>query len=324
MGQSDIIIKPIRAEYEQFHAMYNHFAETDNPLLRTVLSHMVQRSGKQMRPILSLLFAKLHGGITKDSYSVAIAIELLHNASLLHDDVVDESLMRRGQKSINAEFGNKVSVLAGDYLLSTSSAFIAETGNAEMARVMSRIGQELSDGELYQLSQSQEIDLSEDTYFKIISKKTACLFGACTQLGALSAGATAEEAENARKFGESIGICFQIRDDIFDYFDDAQIGKPTGNDMREGKLTLPILYAIRQAATDSVMKQIELLKQGKLDDDGIRNLILFAIDNGGIEYAERRMKEYCEHAQSLLPPTADEELQQAILAHMEMVVGRTY
>lgn len=324
MGPSDIIIKPIRAEYEQFRSMYSHFAETENPLLSKVLRHIVQRSGKQMRPILSLLFAKLYGGITEASYSVAIAIELLHNASLLHDDVVDESLMRRGQKSINAEFGNKISVLTGDYLLSTSSAFIAHTGNPEMAQVMSRVGQELSDGELYQLSQSHEIDLTEETYYKVISKKTASLFSACTQLGALSAGATLEETENARKFGEFIGICFQIRDDIFDYFDDTQIGKPTGNDMREGKLTLPILYAIQQAGNDEVMKKIVLLKQGRLDDEGIHSLIRFAVDNGGIEYAEKKMEEYCERAKRLLPATADAETLQSVLAHMNMVVGRSF
>ena len=323
MNQLDIIKNPIAQEFEQFQRMYADFAVTENPLLRDVLNHVIQRKGKQMRPMLTLLFAKLFGGVKESTYNAAMSLELLHTASLLHDDVIDESLERRGQPSVNALFGNQVSVLVGDYVLSTSLMYMSRTENGEMAKVVARLAQLLSDGELYQLFQSHENVVSEDVYFLIIKKKTAALFSACAQLGALSAEATPEKVAKAAKIGEFIGICFQIRDDIFDYFDSAEIGKPTGNDMREGKLTLPAIYALKNHADQRMLDMVEELKSGSLSDEGITELIEFAKANGGIEYAHQVMEDYRARALQLLPETADPEVLNAIIAHMDYVIGRS-
>lgn len=323
MNQLDIIKNPIAQEFEQFQRMYADFAVTENPLLRDVLNHVIQRKGKQMRPMLTLLFAKLFGGVKESTYNAAMSLELLHTASLLHDDVIDESLERRGQPSVNALFGNQVSVLVGDYVLSTSLMYMSRTENGEMAKVVARLAQLLSDGELYQLFQSHENVVSEDVYFLIIKKKTAALFSACAQLGALSAEATPEKVAKAAKIGEFIGICFQIRDDIFDYYDSSEIGKPTGNDMREGKLTLPIIYAVRHTTDEHILDQIEQLKAGSLTDEGISELIEFAKSNGGIEYAQQVMEDYRDKAVNLLPNDADDSILEAITAYLDFVIGRT-
>lgn len=323
MNQLDIIKNPIAQEFEQFQRMYADFAVTENPLLRDVLNHVIQRKGKQMRPMLTLLFAKLFGGVKESTYNAAMSLELLHTASLLHDDVIDESLERRGQPSVNALFGNQVSVLVGDYVLSTSLMYMSRTENGEMAKVVARLAQLLSDGELYQLFQSHENVVSEDVYFLIIKKKTAALFSACAQLGALSAEATPEKVAKSAKIGEFIGICFQIRDDIFDYYDSSEIGKPTGNDMREGKLTLPIIYAVRHTTDEHILDQIEQLKAGSLTDEGISELIEFAKSNGGIEYAQQVMEDYRDKAVNLLPKDADDSILEAITAYLDFVIGRT-
>lgn len=322
MTQLEIIKKPIAEEFARFQQLFNESAATDNPLLREALAHIVQRKGKQMRPVLMLLFAKLFGEINDDTYNAAISLELLHTASLIHDDVVDESLERRGQSSVNATFGNKISVLVGDYVLANSLSYMARTENGEMAKVVSRLAQMLSDGELYQLFQSHENVVSEDVYFLIIKKKTAALFSACAQLGAISVNAKPEEIEIAAKFGEFIGICFQIRDDIFDYYDDPEIGKPTGNDMREGKLTLPIIYALRHHGNEQMDSMVEQLKTGALSDEGIAELIEFAKANGGIEYAQSVMDDYRERALSLLPKDGDPAIIDSIVAHLDYVIGR--
>ena len=322
MTQLEIIRRPIAEEFEHFQRMFSNFADTDNPLLREVINHIVQRKGKQMRPALTLLFAKLYGGVGEATYNAALSLELLHTASLLHDDVVDNSLTRRGQRSVNAIYGNQVSVLVGDFVLATSLTYMSHTENGEMAKVVAELAQALSDGELYQLLQSHENIVSEEVYFHIIKKKTAALFSACAQLGAMSADATPEEVEKAAKFGEFIGICFQIRDDIFDYFDSAEIGKPTGNDMREGKLTLPAIYALKNHADQRMLDMVEELKSGSLSDEGITELIEFAKANGGIEYAHQVMEDYRAQALQLLPEIADPEVLNAIIAHMDYVIGR--
>ena len=224
MDSISIIRTPIESELEAFKELYDSSLSSSNTLLDSVVAHIRQRSGKMMRPILVLLVARLYGVVSPATLHAAVSLELLHNASLVHDDVVDESTERRGQLSVNAIFNNKVAVLTGDYLLATSLVHAELTNSHQIIRLVSSLGQDLA-----------------DVYFDVIRKKTAALFAACTAAAAYSVGVSEEEVKLARLLGEYIGICFQIKDDIFDYFDSKEIGKPTGNDMLEGKLTLPVL-----------------------------------------------------------------------------------
>ena len=322
MNPLEAIIKPVEQEYRHFQSLYDKFTVTDNPLLREVLNHIVQKKGKQMRPILALLFAKLFGEIGDSTYNSALSLELLHTASLVHDDVIDESDTRRGQPSVNASYGNKIAVLSGDYLLSISMMYMARTNNMEMAKVVGQLAQVLSDGELFQLFESRENVVSEDVYFLIIKKKTAALFSACSRLGALSVGASPKDVEIAAKIGEFIGICFQIRDDIFDYFESTTLGKPTGSDMREGKLTLPIIYTVRNFGTEDIHQKIKLLKASTLADGDIQGLIDFAKSHGGIAYAESVMRSYREKVLALLAEYDNKEIVSAIIAYLDYVISR--
>ena len=251
MDNSSLIKTPIAAELDDFKKLFDNSLTSSNFLLNEVISHIRQKNGKMMRPILLLLVAKLYGRICPESLHAAVSLELLHTASLVHDDVVDESTERRGQLSVNAIYNNKVAVLVGDYLLATALVQVGKTHNYAIIDVVSRLGQNLSEGELLQLSNVSNLQFSEEIYFDVIRKKTAVLFAACTKSGALSVGVTDEQAEFARQFGEYIGLCFQIKDDIFDYYDSKEIGKPTGNDMLEGKLTLPVLYALNSTKDES-------------------------------------------------------------------------
>ena len=322
MDTSSVIQTPISAELEDFRQLFASSLSSSNHLLNSVIEHIRQRSGKMMRPILVLLSAKLCGSVNEIALRSAVALELLHNASLVHDDVVDESGERRGQRSVNAVFNNKVAVLSGDYLLATALVQVSLTRNHDIIDVVSALGQDLADGELLQLSNVDNADFSETVYFEIIRKKTAVLFAACTKCGALSAGAPAEVVERARLFGEYIGLCFQIKDDIFDYFEDKQIGKPTGNDMHEGKLTLPVLHVLN-ATGDEEARAIALrVKSGCASADEIGRLVAFTKENGGIEYAERMMRNYRDEAFALLPSTADAAVRQALEAYLNYVVER--
>ena len=319
MTQLEIIRRPIAEEFEHFQRMFSNFADTDNPLLREVINHIVQRKGKQMRPALTLLFAKLYGGVGEATYNAALSLELLHTASLLHDDVVDNSLTRRGQRSVNAIYGNQVSVLVGDFVLATSLTYMSHTENGEMAKVVAKLAQALSDGELYQLLQSHENIVSEEVYFHIIKKKTAALFSACAQLGAMSADATPEEVAKAAKFGEFIGICFQIRDDIFDYFPSSDIGKPSGHDIQEGKVTLPLLYALQYGPAAEAEKMRAMIEgERELNADQVATLVEFAKAVGGVEYAQAKMKNLAFDAKKLLdayPTTPAREALKSLITY---------
>ena len=312
MDIASVIQAPISAELEDFRQLFARSLSSSNPLLNSVIEHIRQRSGKMMRPMLVLLSAKLCGAVSPAALHAAVALELLHNASLVHDDVVDESGERRGQLSVNAVFNNKVAVLSGDYLLATALVQVALTRNHDIIDVVSALGQDLADGELLQLSNVGNTDFSESVYFEIIHKKTAVLFAACTKCGALSAGASAEDVEKARLFGEYIGLCFQIKDDIFDYYEDKQIGK----------LTLPVLHVLN-ATGDEEARAIALrVKSGAASADEIGRLVAFTKENGGIEYAERVMRDYREKAFALLPTTADTAVRQSLEAYLNYVVER--
>lgn len=315
------IILPIEAEFTAFRKKQDDLAVNPNPLLREIILHVNKQRGKQMRPMMVLLFGKMFGKIADTTYDAALALELLHTASLVHDDVVDDSMQRRGQASVNAIYNNKLAVLVGDYLLSTALVFTGRCNDPRITNIIGALGQTLADGEIFQMFHSHEKLVSEEVYFEIIRKKTASLFAACAEIGALSAGASDENVARARQIGEYIGLCFQIRDDIFDYYSN-DVGKPTGNDMREGKLTLPIIYAVRTQGDDHIREMIDRLKNGKLAEPEINELITFAKTYGGIEYAEQTMQQYRQKAINLLPEGIDNDIREAILAYMQMVIDR--
>ena len=322
MDRSSLIIAPIIGEMEEFKTLFGSTLSSSNLLLQDVIAHIRQKSGKMMRPMLVLLAAKLLGDVRPATLHAAAALELLHTASLVHDDVVDESTERRGQLSVNAVFNNKVAVLTGDYLLATALLQAASTRHLDIIDLISVLGRELAEGELLQLSNVQNQQFSEEVYFEVIRKKTAMLFAACTQAGALSVGADAAKTETLRKFGEYIGLCFQIKDDIFDYYDSKEIGKPTGNDMLEGKLTLPVLYALN-STHDAEATAIALrVKSGKATLDEISRLIAFAKDNGGIEYARQAMRCHRDRALALLDSVSDSDVKTALAAYIDYVVER--
>ena len=297
MDYLSIIKQPISSELCDFIDLFNKSLSHTDGLLSQALEHIRNRAGKRMRPILILLMAKNFGEITDVTQHAAVGLELLHTASLVHDDVVDESGERRGQKSVNAMFDNKVAVLVGDYILSTALLHVSYTHSEIIVRYLAELGRTLSNGEILQLSNIQNQEISEEVYYQVIKQKTAALFEACAAIGALSAGAAEEEIQEAKKFGQNLGVIFQIRDDIFDYYDQANVGKPTGNDMAEGKLTLPVIYALRSTGNQDMLALARKVKAGTVTKDEIAELVKFTKENGGIEYADQRMWEL--HAESV-------------------------
>ena len=273
MDRLEQIKQPVLAEFEVFKQKFDASLQSSNPLLGEVIRFIKQRKGKMMRPLLALLMAKLHGEIVDSTYYAAISLELLHTASLVHDDVVDESDKRRGQSSVNAIYDNKVSVLVGDYLLATSLTNAALTGDIRLVELVSRLGQNLSEGEIIQLSNTNASDFSEEVYFDVIKKKTAALFATAAEAGAISTRISDEKANNAALFGELIGIAFQIKDDIFDYYTSDVLGKPTGNDMREGKLTLPALYVLNTYQDEQMVSLALKIRSLEASDEEIAHFI---------------------------------------------------
>ena len=322
MDSISLIKSPISAELEDFKKHFDTRLSSSNLLLNSVIAHIRQKNGKMMRPILVLLAAKLYNEVRPATLHAAVALELLHTASLVHDDVVDESTERRGQLSVNAIFNNKVAVLTGDYLLATALVEVGMTRNYAILDLVSNLGQDLAEGELLQLSNVSNPEYSEEVYFDVIRKKTAVLFAACMKAGALSVGVDDEKAEYARLFGEYIGLCFQIKDDIFDYYENKEIGKPTGNDMVEGKLTLPALHVLNTVKDKTAEEIAVKIKNGEATPGEIAHLIEFTKQNGGIEYASQVMYDYKEKALSLLASLPDTEVKVALAGYLDYVVER--
>ena len=322
MNRLEQIKRPISAEFEVFKQKFDASLQSSNPLLGEVINFIKQRNGKMMRPMLALLMAKLCGEIKDSTYYAAISLELLHTASLVHDDVVDESDKRRGQSSVNAVYDNKVSVLVGDYLLATSLTNAALTADVQLVELVSRLGQALSEGEIIQLSNTNASDFSEDVYFDVIRKKTAALFSTASEAGARSVKCTDEMAQKAALFGELIGIAFQIKDDIFDYYTSDVLGKPTGNDMKEGKLTLPSLYVLNALQDESMIALALKIRSLEATDEEIAQFIEYVKCNGGIEYATKVMKGYRDKAIEVLPSTASQDLKDALAAYIDYVIER--
>ncbi len=325
MDQLSLIKAPIEQELSTFITLFNDSLTHSDQLLGNALSHIRQRGGKRMRPILTLLLAKNFGTVNESTQNAALGLELLHTASLVHDDVVDESDERRGQPSVNASFNNKVAVLVGDYILSTALLRVSQTGDQRIVENLAQLGQTLAAGEILQLTNIQNQDFSEEVYYQVIKKKTAALFESCAALGALSAGASEEVVSKAALFGQNLGIIFQIRDDIFDYFDSKEIGKPTGNDMVEGKLTLPVLYALNKTHSDLMITLARKVKAGTINHDEIAVLVAFTKEQGGIEYADKRMLDYHAEAKTFIDEYVKKaEIRDALIAYLDYVVQRNY
>lgn len=323
MDYLKLIKQPIEQDLLDFIELFNQSLTHDNGLLGTALQHIRQRGGKRMRPMLILLMAKNCGDVSMVTQHAAVGLELLHTASLVHDDVVDESSERRGQASVNATYDNKVAVLVGDYILSTALLHVSKTGNQRIVEYLAELGRTLAAGEILQLSNIQNQEISEEVYYQIIKNKTAALFEACAAIGALSAGASEEAVLRAGQFGQDLGIMFQIRDDIFDYFDSKEIGKPTGNDMAEGKLTLPVIYALNNHRMDSMMTLARKVKQGGVNADEIAVLVEFTKQAGGIEYAEQRMEDFRQKCQTYIDENVrNNEIRQALIAYVDFVIQR--
>lgn len=323
MDSSSLIKSPVTAELEAFEKLFDATLASDNVLLNSATDYIRRRNGKRMRPILVLLLGKLLGNVCDATLHAAVSLELLHTASLVHDDVVDESAERRGQLSVNAAFSNKVAVLVGDFLLANSLVHASQTFNHAIIGTVSVLGRELADGELLQLSNVSSDTFSEEVYFKVIRKKTAALFAACSKVAAISVGASEELTEQARLFGERIGICFQIRDDIFDYFNSPEIGKPTGNDMAEGKLTLPLLYVLNTHPEEWAVELALKVRNGNATEEEIKRLVEFTIQNGGIEYAEEVMLKYRSQALDWVNSFEGvPEVKQALTAFVNYVTER--
>ncbi len=325
MDYLSIIRKPIETDLNHFIELFNHSLEHDYGLLSSVLSHIRQQGGKRMRPILMLLMAKNYGKITNVTQYSAVGLELLHTASLVHDDVVDESGERRGQASVNATYNNKVAVLVGDFILSTALLNVSFTNNQQIIEYLAELGRTLAAGEVLQLSNIDNQEISEDVYYEIIKNKTAALFEACAAIGALSANASEEDVLKAKEFGRNLGIMFQIRDDIFDYFDSKEIGKPTGNDMAEGKLTLPVIYALNNTNFDAMVTLAQKVKARTINTDEIAVLVEFTKQEGGIDYAENKMAEISKLCMDYLEESVkDKAVKEALTAYVDYVVRRNY
>ena len=325
MDSLSLIKRPIELEFSTFVELFTQAMTHEDGLLGNVLAHIRQRGGKRMRPILTLLMAKNFGEVSDVTQNAAIGLELLHTASLVHDDVVDESAERRGQASVNATFNNKVAVLVGDYILSTALYHVSKTGNRRIVENLSQLGRTLAEGEILQLSNVQNPDFSEQVYYDVIHKKTASLFESCAVLGCLSVGAPDAEIERARQFGETLGMMFQIRDDIFDYYDSREIGKPTGNDMAEGKLTLPVLYALKTTPMQSMITLAKKVKAGTINTDEIAVLVDYTKQAGGIEYAEQRMQDFYDQSMVFIDESVKKvEIRDALVTYLDYVMKRHY
>ncbi len=295
---------------------------TVNPMMNEVVDNYLRTKGKQIRPIIVMLSAKMLGEVNDSVLYAAAALEMLHNASLIHDDVVDETKIRRGQDTINSMWGNHVAVLVGDYFVSNALAVGIRTGNIHVVAALSELGVELSTGEVDQLSNARNHTFNEEAYLNMIRKKTASLFMNCMRMGAETSGATPEQWTPMVRFAELLGLCFQIRDDVFDYFPAGEIGKPTGNDLREGKVTLPLLYALRSAPRAEVDAMLALLNKEQLSEEEIHTLVEFAVRSGGIDYAYSVMREMQREGAEILEKYPDSDAKKSFSEIFEFIISR--
>ena len=324
MNTLEALQKPIADVLEQYKQQFEETLQSDNPLLQQAIDHLLQKKGKLVRPTLVFLSAKLSGTVNQRVYDVALALELLHTASLVHDDVVDESDRRRGQASVNALMTNQIAVLVGDFLLSRALHHAALTSDTKVVDVIANLGQTLADGELLQLANLDEEKLDEASYYMVVRKKTSSLFAVAAQLGVLASGGSEEEAERMRRFGHLVGTCFQLRDDIFDYDTKTDVGKPAGNDMKEGKLTLPVIHVINKTKDEEMLSKALKVRRGEATQEEIDDLVAFTIDNEGIEYAYWAMNEFRMMADGLIDESRDPAIVESLHSLVSFMAERKY
>lgn len=313
---------PIANEMEEFEIRFKESMKSKAPLLDKITRYIIKRKGKQMRPMFVFLSAKLCGTVNNDTYTAASLIELLHTATLVHDDVVDDANLRRGFFSINALWKNKIGVLVGDFLLSRGLLMSIENGAFELLRIVSRAVSEMSEGELLQMEKARKLNITEDVYFEIIRQKTASLIAACCESGAYSVHANADQCRMMHNFGEKVGIAFQIKDDLFDYNPSGKIGKPTGIDIKEKKMTLPLIYALIHAAKNDRRWIIQTVKSNNNDAEKVRKVIEFVVRSGGIEYATQKMYDYRTQALEILYNFEDSEPRRALESLVDYTIYR--
>ncbi|MEL4307968.1 polyprenyl synthetase family protein [Joostella sp. CR20] len=314
---------PIRAEMELFEKKFHESMSSKVALLNRITYYIVNRKGKQMRPMFVFLVAKMvsEGKVNDRTYRGASVIELIHTATLVHDDVVDDSNRRRGFFSINALWKNKIAVLVGDYLLSKGLLLSIDNEDFDLLKIISVAVREMSEGELLQIEKARRLDITEDVYYEIIRQKTATLIAACCSIGACSVAPTSDNVEKMRKFGELIGMAFQIKDDLFDYTD-GPIGKPTGIDIKEQKMTLPLIYTLNNASKEEKKWLINSVKKHNKDKKRVQEVIAFVKDKGGLEYAEKKMIAFQKEALQLLNTFPDSEYKESLQLMVNYVIER--
>jgi octaprenyl-diphosphate synthase len=316
------IRRPVEKEMGEFESYFNRNMRSEVPLLRIILNYILRRKGKQMRPLLVFLTARLNGNITEATYVAATLIELLHTASLVHDDVVDDANERRGALSINALWNSKIAVLVGDYMLSKGLLISVEKSRYDMLEIVSEAVKSMAEGELLQLQKSRKLNIKEEDYFKIIMSKTAALLSACTATGAKSVTEDADTIQLMKEFGENIGIAFQIRDDILDYEANGLSGKTIGNDVKERKITLPLIRALELASSSQKRQILSIVRNRKKTKDEIRTVIDFVISSGGIEYAELKMNQYRDKALAILDSYPDSPTRESLKSFVYYTTAR--
>jgi len=314
---------PIAKEMELFEFKFKDAMLSKVPLLNRITYYIVRRKGKQMRPMFVFLVAKMvsNGGFDQRTYRGASIVELIHTATLVHDDIVDDSNRRRGFFSINALWKNKIAVLVGDYLLSKGLLLSIDNEDFDLLKLISIAVREMSEGELLQIEKARKLDITEDVYYEIIRQKTATLIAACCGIGAASVGATNETVQQMRKFGQYIGMAFQIKDDLFDYTED-KIGKPTGIDIKEQKMTLPLIYTLNNTSPKEKKWLINSVKNHNKNKKRVKEVIQFVKNNGGLEYTTEKMHDYKNKALAILNTYPDSAYKTSLLEMINYVVER--
>lgn len=319
----DFVNKIIGQELSIFENKFSDAVKSNTPLLDRIMKYIIKRKGKQLRPMFVFLSAKLHAPVNEGTYRAAALVELLHTATLVHDDVVDEALERRGFFSINAIWKNKIAVLVGDYLLSKGLLLSTENNDFEHLHILSNAVKQMSEGELLQIEKSRNLNLSEEVYFEIIRNKTASLLSSACAAGAWSTSKNDLITEKMKQFGEFVGIAFQIKDDLFDYGNE-DIGKPTGNDIKEKKLTLPLIYTLNTVDKMQRRKLIYTIKNENTNKEKVRLLISEVIKAGGIKYATEKMNYYRDEALKILYEFEDNEVRKALEELVRFTTDRKY
>jgi octaprenyl-diphosphate synthase len=316
------IRKPIAEHMDAFETKFQKSMKSSVPLLDKITHYIVKRKGKQMRPMFVFLCAGMHGSINESTHRGAALIELLHTATLVHDDVVDDSNLRRGFFSINALWKNKIAVLVGDYLLSKGLLLSIDNGEFTLLQLVSDAVRRMSEGELLQIEKARKLDIEEDVYFEIITNKTASLIASCCAVGAASAGADANKTEAMRQIGNDIGIAFQIKDDLFDYMQATQTGKPSGIDIKERKMTLPLIYTLQQATKAERNQIIYIIKNHNEDVAKVAQVLALVNKYNGIDYAAQIMKSYCDKALLALQNLPESNYKSALTGLIHYTINR--